>query len=100
VSQRRREIGVRIALGARPEQVRRQFLGLGVRLLAAGLALGLAGAWASGRILRGLLEGLPQAPSAALLAASAILAVVCMAACIVPALRAARISPVEALGAD
>src|SRR6185369_3851970 len=43
VAQRRREIGVRMALGARPEQIRSQFLGVALRLLAAGTVLGLVG---------------------------------------------------------
>jgi ABC-type antimicrobial peptide transport system permease subunit len=100
VSQRRREIGVRIALGARPQQVRAQILGTGLRLLAAGLTLGLAGIWAAGRAMRAMLEGLPQAPVGAMLEASAVMACVCVAACLVPARRAARISPIEALSRD
>jgi predicted permease len=100
VSQRRREIGVRIALGARPDQVRGQFLGVGVRLLAAGMTLGLAGCWAASRLLRAALSGVPQAPVAAVLAASAVIAFVCLGACLVPARRAARISPIEALARD
>jgi putative ABC transport system permease protein len=100
VSQRRREIGVRIALGARPDQVRGQFLGVGVRLFAAGMTLGLAGCWASSRILRSALAGVPQTPAAAVLAAALVMAIVCVAACLVPARRAARISPVDALARD
>ena len=52
VAQRRREIGLRMALGARPEQVRAQFLSLALRLLAAGTVLGLLGAWLTGRAMQ------------------------------------------------
>jgi len=100
VTQRRREIGVRIALGARPDQVRSQFFGVGVRLLAAGMTLGLAGFWAASRLLRSALTGVPQAPVTAVVAAAAVIAVVCVSACLVPARRAARISPIDALARD
>ncbi len=52
VAQRRREIGVRMALGARPEQIRRQFLSLALRLLAYGGVLGALGAWIAGRAMQ------------------------------------------------
>ena len=55
VTQRRREIGVRMALGARPGQIRGQFLALALRLLAAGTVLGIIGAWLTGRAMRTLL---------------------------------------------
>jgi hypothetical protein len=100
VSQRQREIGVRIALGARPAQVGRQFLVVGVRLLVSGLALGLAGSWVAGSAFRTALPDVPQTPAAAIAAASAVMAAVCIAACLVPARRAARISAIEALARD
>jgi predicted permease len=59
VTQRRREIGLRMALGARPEQVRGQFLSLALRLLAAGTALGVLGAWLTGRAMRAVLFQVP-----------------------------------------
>ena len=62
VAQRRREIALRVALGARPDQVRAQFIRLAGRLLAAGTALGLAGAWMTGRAAG---HPLPRAGSAA-----------------------------------
>ena len=59
VAQRRREIGVRMALGARPEQIRGQFLALALRLLAAGTVLGIIGAWLTGQAMRTLLFQVP-----------------------------------------
>jgi ABC-type antimicrobial peptide transport system permease subunit len=58
VSQRHREIGVRMALGALPKQVLAQFLSLGVKLLLLGTALGLIGAWAAGRAMHTILFGI------------------------------------------
>jgi predicted permease len=97
VAQRRREIGVRMALGARPEQIRGQFLGLALRLLAAGTALGIMGAWLTGRAMRTLLFQVPPVHVATFAAAAGIIGVVSLAACLLPARRAARVSPMEAL---
>jgi predicted permease len=97
VAQRRREIGVRMALGARPEQIRGQFLGLALRLLAAGTTLGLLGAWLTGRAMRTLLFQVPPVHLATFAAAAGVIGVVSLAACLLPARRAARVSPMEAL---
>ncbi len=97
VSQRRREIGVRMALGALPGQVLRQFLAVGLRLLLAGVALGAVGAWAAGRAMQQLLYGLPAVHAGVLLATGATLLLVVLAATLLPSQRAARISPLEAL---
>jgi predicted permease len=97
VTQRRREIGVRMALGARPEQIRGQFLGLALRLLAAGTMLGLMGAWLMGRAMRTLLFQVPPVHAATFAAAAGVIGVVSLAACLLPARRAARVSPMEAL---
>jgi putative ABC transport system permease protein len=72
----------------------------GLRLLAAGLGIGIGAAWASGAALRGVLAGAPQTPALALTLAAATMAAVCVAACVFPARRAARLSPMEALARD
>jgi len=100
VATRRREIGVRLALGAQPAQVRRQFVGVGLRLLGGGIAAGLAGSWAAGRALQSALAGIPQAPVASMGLATALMSIVCLAACLAPARRAARIPAIESLIAD
>jgi len=100
VAQRRREIGVRIALGAQPGQIRIQFLSLSLRLLTAGTVLGLIGAWQAGRAMRTLLFEVPPLNVAVLAAAACVTVAVCLAACLVPSQRAAQISPMEALAEE
>ena len=97
VAQRRREIALRMALGARPEQVRGQFVALGLRLLAAGTALGVVGAWLAGRAMQTVLFQVPPLHVATLAATAVVLGVVSLVACLLPSHRAARISPMEAL---
>lgn len=100
VAQRRREIGVRIALGAQPGQIRMQFLSLSLRLLAGGTVLGLFGAWQASRAMRSILFHAPSLNIPVLAAAAAITTAVCLAACLLPSQRAAKISPMEALTAE
>jgi predicted permease len=100
VAQRRREIGVRMALGAQPGRIRSQFLLLSLRLLTAGTVLGLIGAWQAGRAMRSLLYEVPPLNVAVLGAAACATAVVCLAACLLPAQRASQISPMEALAEE
>jgi predicted permease len=97
VAQRRREIGLRMALGARPGQIRIQFLALALRLLAAGVILGTVGAWLAGRAMRTLLFQVPPLHVATIAAAAGIICAVSLVACLLPSQRATRISPVEAL---
>jgi predicted permease len=97
VAQRRREIGLRMALGARPEQVRAQFLGLALRLLASGLLLGIGGAWLTGRAMQAILFHVPALHPATLAGTAFVMGAVCLTACLLPSRRAARISPMEAL---
>ena len=97
VAQRRREIALRMALGAHPTQVGRAFVWQGLRLVTIGSMLGLACAWIAGRAMQGLLFGVPPVHVPTLAGAAAIVAVVTIAACLIPSRRAARISPMEAL---
>ena len=97
VAQRRREIGLRMALGAQPGQIRSQYLALALRLLSAGTLLGAMGAWLTGRAMQSLLFEVPPLHIAMLAAAAGIIAAVSLVACLLPSQRATRISPVEAL---
>ena len=97
VAQRRREIGVRMALGALPQQIRLQFLGLGARLVVAGAVLGGIGAWLTGRAMANLLFGVGAVDATVFAATAAVLTVVALAACLWPAARAAQVPPMEAL---
>ena len=93
VSARTNEIGIRMSLGADPGRVQRMILGEGGALLAVGLALGVAGAVAGGRLIRGLLFGVDPYDPATFLAVIVLMAVIGIVACWIPARRAARIDP-------
>ncbi len=97
VAQRRREIGVRMALGARPAQIRGQFFFLALRLIAAGAMLGVFGAWLTGQAMQTLLFHVAALDLATLGGAVGIMSAVSLVACLLPSHRAARISPMEAL---
>ncbi|HXB74699.1 MAG TPA: FtsX-like permease family protein, partial [Candidatus Acidoferrales bacterium] len=97
VSQRRREIGVRMALGARPGQVSTAVLGEGSRLVVCGLGLGMAGSWAVMRALKSLLYGVTATDGWVLAGSTLVLLVVGIIASWLPAHRAATIDPVSAL---
>lgn len=100
VSQRRREIGVRMALGALPQQVLRQFLLLGARLLLIGVTLGIAGAWIAGRAMQNVLFGVESSDPAVLAAAAATIVLVVLFATLIPSQRATRVNPIDALRAE
>ncbi|WP_440221942.1 ABC transporter permease [Dokdonella sp. MW10] len=97
VAQRRREIGLRKAVGANVLDIHRLVLGSGLRLIVPGLVAGALGALALGRLLASQLYGIGAADPFVLATTVAVLAVVAFAACIVPTLRAARVPPMEAL---
>ncbi len=96
-SRRRREMGIRFALGARSGDVLRQVTREGMIPVAAGLAFGLVGALAATRVLQGFLFGVEPADPLSFAAAAAILAAVGLAACWIPARRAARVDPAVVL---
>ncbi|HEY3886557.1 MAG TPA: ABC transporter permease, partial [Vicinamibacterales bacterium] len=100
VSQRRREIGIRVALGARPRQVTRLFLGQGLRLAVVGAVLGLAGAVALMRLMGSLLFGVSAVDPITYAGVAIGLVSIALLACYVPAVRATAVSPVEALRAE
>jgi len=97
VAQRTREIGVRMALGARPLDVTRMILGRGLKLSAVGLVSGAVLAGALGILLRTLLFGVTPAAPLVYAGTAATLIIVALAACVIPAQRAARVDPVVAL---
>ena len=100
VAQRRREIGVRMALGAQPGQIRSQFLFLSLRLLARGTIIGGIGAWLTGQAMQAVLFHVPALNLAILAGAAFVMGVVSLIACLLPSRRAARISPMEALAEE
>jgi len=97
VAQQRREIGVRMALGARRAHIHGQFLGVGARLLAVGLALGGFGAWAVGRAMKSVLFEVGAMHAGVLVATAGVMMIVVLLACWLPARRAANTDPMEAL---
>jgi putative ABC transport system permease protein len=97
VAQRTREIGIRMALGARRAEVMRLVLRQSLLWTMAGLALGLAGAAALARYLAGMLFGVTPLHPPTLLAVSAFFALIAMFASYVPARRATKVDPIIAL---
>lgn len=97
VSLRRRELGVRMALGARPADISRMVSLYGLRLAGAGIGIGTACALATARLLRGLLYGVSPTDLVTLSATPAVLLAVAFIASWIPAHRAAAVPPAEAL---
>jgi predicted permease len=97
VSRRRNEMGLRMALGARPGNLYALVIGRAMRPVAVGLALGIAAALAAGRVVGSLLYGVSPRDPATLAAVTAVLLAVALAASAIPARRAAALAPVEAL---
>ncbi|MGH9479922.1 MAG: FtsX-like permease family protein, partial [Terriglobales bacterium] len=97
VTRRTREIGIRMALGAERADVLRMVVGLGAALAVIGLALGAAGALGVTRYLSTMLYGLGPTDITTLAAVGALLLVIGLAACWIPARRATRVDPLVAL---
>jgi len=99
VAQRTREIGIRVALGANPRAILRLVVGNGARLIGVGIAIGVAAAFALQRLVSTLLFGVTAADAASAVAVL-VLAVVALAACFLPAVRATRVDPLTAVRAE
>jgi len=97
VGQKTREIGIRIALGARPSHVLGWVMGEGARMTLVGVGLGLAAALGLTRLMTGLLYGVSAVDPLTFAVVAAVLIVVAMAACYVPAWRAMRVDPIVVL---
>jgi len=100
VSQRTREVGIRMALGAQRRDVLRDVLGRGLRLALPGVLLGLAGAWGVGRLLQSQLFGVTATDTPTYLTSALLLLLAALFACWIPARRATRVNPTEALRSE
>jgi putative ABC transport system permease protein len=100
VAQRRREVGIRLALGAEPAAVRGMFLRQGVILSASGCGVGLAGAMALSSLMKSLLFGVTPLDPITYAVMPVVLLVTAVVACYFPARRAAAVDPAETLRAE
>jgi putative ABC transport system permease protein len=100
VSQRSREIGVRLALGAEPAGVARMIMAEGMRLAVFGIVPGVAGAYAAARAMRALLFGVEPADPGTIAAVVGLALVMTVAGSLVPALRALRVSPMSVMRSE
>ncbi len=100
MSQRTQEIGIRIALGADARRVRRMVVAEGARLVGVAVAIGLVGSLAATRLLRSQLFGVEPHDAVTFVAVTAVLGGVAILACYIPARRASRVDPMEALRTD
>jgi len=100
VTQRTRELGIRVALGGSPQQVFRLVISQGLRVLGLGLVIGLAGSLLLVRLIQALLYGVQPTDPVVLTAVVLTLAACGIGACLLPARRATRIDPVVALNTE
>jgi len=97
VAERTREMGIRVALGASPHTLSWHVIQEGVTLAAIGMAVGLPATLAIGRVVTSLLEGMHGPGPGTLLAVAVVLSMVMLIACWIPARKAARVDPIDAL---
>jgi len=97
VTQRSREIGLRMALGASASSVIRMIVGRGLALTGIGLAIGLVSAWAATRAMKNLLYGVAATDPLTFGSVAALLALIALIACYAPARRASRVDPIVVL---
>jgi predicted permease len=100
VSQRTAEIGIRMALGARPSQVVQLVMRSGLKLVAIGLVLGIAGAAGAARLIQTLLFGIAPLDPSVYAGVAVLFTIVAALACLLPSVRASRIDPLVALRTD
>jgi putative ABC transport system permease protein len=96
-SQRTREIGIRVALGAQPRDIALLLTLQGMRPIMWGVALGLLGAWTVTRFFSALVFGIKPTDPATFVSVSVLLILVALGACLVPAIRTMRTNPIESL---
>lgn len=97
VAQKNREIGIRMALGARPFHIRELIAGQILTLVIGGVAAGICGALAASSVMRSLVYGISASDPASLIAGAGFVIIVAIAACIGPTRKAIRIDPAESL---
>ena len=100
VAQRTREIGVRVVLGAQPTDVFRMVLGQGAKLAGAGVGIGLVAAFGVTRLMASFLYGVRASDPGTFLGVAIFLVMIATAACYIPARKATRVDPMEALRHD